>query len=299
MPTITKNKSQEKEYIIDKNLDKLVEETAKALVDTSFILRDIAINLMIEATPIKIDVIDSYGSNTYKFVTSLPPTRMYIVSGSCDHIKSLNELIGNIRVRVDTGYIAILHTDKPPKDLTHIMVSVNGFHRYTYPPRDYVSYLFFMLNQYIRNEILRLIEEKNLSSNIIQDIIDMELVNEKLNSVNVDIDDLLDLDKLVDHIIVARGEIEFSRDTSKSFNSIESSLYLKNMEEDEIVTITIRDGKDIGIYNMDLGNVYKGLKILLKHFVIREELEFFSIASTKIRDAAIKSYIAVKTLSKI
>lgn len=171
---------------------------------------------------------------------------------------------------------------------------VNWIHTYTYPPEDYVSWLFLILNQHVRGKIHELIEEKNLSDTVVQEIIDTEIISKKLDSTIINTENFFTSIKLGENTVLAKGIIELSRFISKKIDSIKYLMYLKEEEEKESITITIRDGKDLGIYDLDLINVYKGTKILLKYFLERDELELLNTGVQRIHNAIIKSYVAIK-----
>lgn len=291
MSTTTRDRRQEGEEHGGGKLDRVATVLARNLVDTSVILGYTVIRLLVEDIPVKVE------SNTigaYKTVAEFTVPETYMVIGTSSYIGPLNKLLGTLHVRIDYGRINVLYADEAP----HIMVTANWVNKYTYPPKDYVSWLFFVLNPHVRERVHMIAGEKNLPDTIAQEIVDMEIVSRKLDSINIDVGSFLTPVKLVESTITAEGIIELTRDISRTFNSIKYLIYMGGGEERETITITVRDGRDLGIYDLDLINVYKGTKILLKHLLSERELGYLNTIVPKIRDAVIKSYIAVKTLSK-
>lgn len=295
MSTITSGNTrhrQENKFI--HRTSSLIEEVTQALIDTSTILRDITANLIVENIPVKMQPREDTTRNRDLLARYLS-RRLYIVTGFGLSVHSVREVVGSLRVKLDSGQVEVYYIRDPSNP--YLMITVDNFIKYTYPPRDYISHLFLNLNQDIRDKITRLVEEKKLPDNVMENIIEVELVNKKLDSITINIDEVLDPDKLVDRFLVAEAEIDFST-VIETFNSIKSSIYVNDVVEKEVYTVTVKDNGDIGIYNLDLGNVHKGVKILVKYFTSREDQLLIKTVTARLRDTAIKSYIVVITLLK-
>jgi hypothetical protein len=268
--------------------ERVAETTANSLIATSTFLRDIAIRLVLDGIPVSVPT----PNQNYRVIWKLPKARIFRVVGYGE--KSIDSVSGELTVELVEDRIEILRSNNPRIGYADIVVQVNR-DKYVYPPKDYVSYLFFKLNPEIERSVLEVISKETLSSDLTSYLIDASLIEKKLDLISLS--DEIIADTSFDYHFEAYGTLAFGSEYVKTFRSIEAFFHEEGKEDGFHVTLKV-GGKRV-TYTLVLGDPHTALTLLLSTFAKRKELEVLKGTAERVREVAAKTYLAFKVLSKI